>query len=607
MCGIVGYVGPRPPAELLVQGLRLLEYRGYDSWGLAVATGPDIRVTRHAGKISDAVLEEDPVTAGHCGLGHTRWATHGGPTEANAHPHLDAGGTVAVVHNGIIENAAALKAALERDGVVFRSETDTEVIPHLLAACYEGDPLGALREVMNRLVGALAIGVIFADRPTELFGARRSSPLAVGVGDGEMFLASDASAIAGHTGKVIYLDDNEIVHLTASDVHIEHIEQGRVTRQAEEIPYDLGDLQKGSFKTFMLKEIHEQPESLRNACRGRILFDEATTRLDGLALTRSELRRFKSIKLLGCGTSWHAALLGKYLLEELGRIPTEVDYAAEFRYRNPIVPPDCLVIGISQSGETADTLAAIREAKQRGATVAGICNVVGSSMARECGRGIYLHAGPEIGVASTKAFSSQVMVLAMLAVQLGRLRDLNRHQALDLLGGIQALPGLARRTLEQDGVIHEIAEQISRQPNALFIGRRFQYPVALEGALKLKEISYLHAEGLQAAELKHGPIALVDEQMPTIVLATRSDILDKVKSNVQEIRARQGRILAIVSEGCGELDALCDWKIEVPETLEALAPILTVIPLQLLAHHVACNRDCNVDMPRNLAKSVTVE
>jgi len=607
MCGIIGYVGSRPAAALLIQGLKALEYRGYDSWGLATLDGNGIQVAKYVGKISDAPTGGFLRVGATTGVGHTRWATHGSPNKANAHPHTDQTGRIAVVHNGIIENAPALRAELERKGVVFRSETDTEVIPHLLAECYQGDALAALRKVLGRLVGAMAIAVLFADRPHEMYGARRGSPLVVGIGEGEMFLASDPGAIVAHTTKVLYLDDDEIVQVTPKGVHIEHARHGRVERDPQEAPFGAEELDMGGFESFMLKEIHEQPESLRNAFRGRLLFDDATTRLDGLAMTDTELRRIRSIKLLGCGTSWHAGLLGKYLLEEIARIPTEVDYAAEFRYRNPLVPPHCLVIAISQSGETADTLAAVREAKQRGAIVAGICNVVGSSIARECGRGIYLHAGPEIGVASTKAFTSQVLVLALLAVRLGRLRDFSRHEGLEMLAASQSLPALAQRVLSQSDAIRKIAEDIHRQSNVLFIGRRYQFPVALEGALKLKEISYIHAEGLQAAELKHGPIALIDNNMPTVVLATQSDILDKVKSNVQEIKARHGRILAVTTEGCHDLDSLCDWKIETPQTLEPLAPILTVIPLQLLAHHVAVLRGCNVDKPRNLAKSVTVE
>ena len=565
-----------------------------------------LQVQRCVGKISEATAL-DALAPAPAGIGHTRWATHGPPTEANAHPHCDGSGRIAVVHNGIIENAPALRKELEGKGATFRSDTDTEVIPHLIAEHYGDDPVAALRATIGRLVGAFAIGVIFADRPRELYGARRGSPMAIGVGEDEMFLASDPSAMVVHTRKVIYLDDDDMVRLTPGECHVEHVEHGQVDRQMHEVPFDATALDMEGFESFMLKEIHEQPDSLRNAFAGRLLFDDATAKLDGLGLTESELRRIKQIKILGCGTSWHAGLVGKYMFEELARIPTEVDYAAEFRYRNPIVPHDCLVIAISQSGETADTLAGVREAKLRGATVAGVCNVVGSSIARECGRGTYLHAGPEIGVASTKAFTGQLVVLALMALRMGRLRDLSRQQALEGLNMIQSLPGLANRALQQNDAVRAIAEEVCHAPNFLFIGRRYQFPTALEGALKLKEISYVHAEGLQAAELKHGPIALVDESMPTVVLATESDILDKIRSNVQEIKARHGRIIAVVTEGNAVLDDLCDWKVEVPQTLEYLAPILTVLPLQLLAYHIATLRGCNVDKPRNLAKSVTVE
>ena len=607
MCGIVGYVGHRDLIELVIQGLKCLEYRGYDSWGVATVAEGQIHVAKRVGKVSDLGDDELDVRDTTIGIGHTRWATHGPPTEANAHPHLDGAERIAVVHNGIIENYAELRRELEAKGVRFLSDTDTEVIPHLLAERYEGDIVAALKATVERLVGAFALAIVSADHPDELYGARRGSPLVVGLGDNEMFLASDPSAIVAHTQKVVYLNDDEIVRLTAEDLHVEHTDRGRVERVAQEIPFDATALDLGDHETFMGKEIFEQPESVHNAFRGRLLFDEATTRLDGLGLTDSELRNIGSIRILGCGTSWHAALLGKYLFEELCRIPTEVDYAAEFRYRNPIIPKNCLVLAISQSGETADTLAAVREAKMRGATVAGICNVVGSSIARECGRGVYLHAGPEIGVASTKAFTSQVLVLLLIAIRLGRLRDLSREDALAAIGMVEALPALVKRALDRDEDVHSVAKDICECPNAMFIGRRHEFPVALEGALKLKEISYIHAEGIQAAELKHGPIALIDENMPTVVLAPESDILDKVKSNVQEIRARHGRVLSVVTEGCGELDDLSDWQIEVPPAPQYIAPIFTVIPLQLLAYHAARLRGCDVDKPRNLAKSVTVE
>jgi glucosamine--fructose-6-phosphate aminotransferase (isomerizing) len=461
--------------------------------------------------------------------------------------------------------------------------------------------------VTEKLIGSFAIAVIFSDHDGKIFGARRGSPLAVGVGDGEMFLVSDPNAIVKHTRKVVFLEDDEVVEIGKEDFYIERSDRSIVTRNTTEIPYGTDAIELSGYKTYMEKEIHEQPESLLNGFRGRLLMDEASVRLEEMEISDSALRQIKDIKIIACGTSWHAGLLGKYLIEEMSRIPVEVDYAAEFRYRNPVIPDDCLVIAISQSGETADTLAAVREARIRGATVCSICNVVGSSLARESDHVIYLHAGPEIGVASTKAFTNQVLVLTLLAIKLGRMKNLGRHKALQLLGMIKSLPSLVERSLGQDNNIREIADEVYRQPNFLFTGRRYQFPVALEGALKLKEISYIHAEGLQAAELKHGPIALVDEEMPVVVIGTECDILDKVKSNIEEIKARRGRIIAVTTEGCSELDGLYEWKIEVPQIPEPLAPILTVIPLQLLAYHVARLRGCDVDKPRNLAKSVTVE
>ena len=605
MCGIIAYSGARQAAPILVEGLRRLEYRGYDSWGMGLLVAGAIRVIKRVGKISEAAEECYPLST--AGIGHTRWATHGPPTVANAHPHTDASGRIAVVHNGIIENAAALRRELELCGIEFRSDTDTETIPHLLAQAYTGDPMAALRSVMRRLRGAFAIAVLFADRPGEIFAARCGSPLAIGAGEGEMFVASVPSAIAPHTRMVAHLEELEIAALTARDYRIEHLERGSVVRVCREMASDEEALDLGGCDSFMLKEIREQPQSLRSAFRDRLDLDEATTRLPDLAMTDSELSRFRRIKILGCGTSWHAALIGKYLFEDLCRIPTEADYAAEFRYRNPIVAPDTLVLAISQSGETADTLAAAREAAARGCSVAAICNSPGSTLARECGRVIFLRAGPEIGVASTKAFTSQVVALALLAIRIGRLGALSRQESMRLLSMIESLPALAQRVLQQDGMIQALAGEIAACSNALFVGRRYQFPVALEGALKLKEVSYIHAEGMQAAELKHGPIALIDENMPTVVLATETDILDKVKSNIQEIRARKGRILAVVTEGCRELDGLYDWRIDVPQVTECLEPAISVIPLQLLACHVARARGCNIDKPRNLAKSVTVE
>jgi glucosamine--fructose-6-phosphate aminotransferase (isomerizing) len=607
MCGIVGYTGPRAAFAVINKGLRHLEYRGYDSWGGAVFDKDGVKVVKRVGKLSETMREDLFPRGATCGIGHTRWATHGAPTETNAHPHADRDGKVYVVHNGIIENATALRQELTARGYPFKSQTDTEVIPQLIASFYDGDPMTAIESAMRILVGAFAIAAVFSDRPGEIFGARRGSPLVVGVGHGEMFLASDPGAIVSYTKQVVYLDDDDYIHLKADDYTVHSLHSGPVEHEVKTISFDAAAIELSGYESFMLKEIHEQVESVRNAFRGRLLKDSASCRLDGLAMSDDELRAISRVMIVSCGTSWHAALVGKYLIEEHARIPVAVDYAAEFRYRNPIVLPGTLVLAISQSGETADTLAAVREAKMKGGITAGIVNAVGSSIARECGRGIYLHAGPEIGVASTKAFTSQLVALALLSIKLGRLHDLSIGDSLRMMEAIESLPSLVAKAIEGSAKVARIAEELKDRPNFLFIGRRYQYPVALEGALKLKELSYLHAEGLQAAELKHGPIALIDENMPTVVLATESDILEKVKSNVQEIKARKGRILAVVTEGSRELDDLADWKLEVPSTLECLTPVVSIIPLQLLAYHIAKLRGCNLDKPRNLAKSVTVE
>ncbi|MBC7190041.1 glutamine--fructose-6-phosphate transaminase (isomerizing) [Candidatus Aerophobetes bacterium] len=609
MCGIVGYTGGRDCAEILLKGLKSLEYRGYDSWGFSFLKKNSIITIKKAGRISEAEnafadFPRDVFT----GIAHTRWATHGAPTDINAHPHLDCRLKIAVAHNGIIENYSELKKALENKGHIFRSDTDTEVIAHLLEDCYDGDMLLAIKKIMLKIVGAFGLAIICADEPDVVYGARRGSPLIVGVGEGEMFLSSDVNAIVAHTRRVIYLDENEVVKLTPTSYSICNLENDRIGKKIHTVPYDATYLEKGGFAHFMLKEIFEQPESLHNAFRGRLDYNRATAKLGGLELTESELMSLKSIKLLGCGTSWHAALVGRYLFEELARIPAEVDYSSEFRYRDPIIPPDTLVIAISQSGETADTLAAVKEAKRKNAKVLGICNVVGSSIARECGRGVYLHAGPEIGVASTKAFTSQLVVLTLLAILFGRVRGaMSRSEALIALNAIESLPSLAQRVLKKAKEIEDIAGLFWKYPNFLYIGRGYQYPIALEGALKLKEISYVHAEGVPAAELKHGPIALIDVNMPTVVLATGSFILDKVKSNVAEIKARKGKIISIVTEGNHQMDELSDFKFSVPPTPHYLTPVLSVIPLQLLAYYIAVLRGCDVDKPRNLAKSVTVE
>jgi len=609
MCGIVGYTGSRECSEILLKGLKCLEYRGYDSWGFSFLKDGELVTIKKAGKISEAenFINSFPRNS-FTGIAHTRWATHGVPTDINAHPHLDCKMKIAVVHNGIIENYLELKKKLQKKGHKFRSDTDTEVIAHLLEDCYEGDLGYAIKKVMLMLVGAFGLGIIRSDEQNTLYGARRGSPLIVGVGEKEMFLSSDVNALAGYTRKVIYLDEDEVVKLTPTSYEISGLEEDIREKEIHTIAFDATSLEKGGFPHFMLKEIFEQPESLHNAFRGRLDYERATAKLGGLELTESEILSIRDIKLLGCGTSWHAALVGKYLFEELARIPAEVDYSSEFRYRDPIIPPDTLVIAISQSGETADTLAAVREAKAKGAKVLGICNVVGSSIARECGRGVYLHAGPEIGVASTKAFTSQLVVLSLLALLFARIRGkMSRREGLVALNAIEALPCLAKRVLKRAEEIEEIAHLFCGYPNFLYIGRGCQFPIALEGALKLKEISYVHAEGVHAAELKHGPIALIDENMPTVVLATESYILDKVKSNVAEIKARRGRIISVVTEANHEMDELSDFKFSVPPTLYFLTPVLSVILLQLLAYHIAVLRGCDVDKPRNLAKSVTVE
>ena len=608
MCGIVGYTGFRDCTEILVKGLKCLEYRGYDSWGFSFDRGKDLVTIKRAGKISEAenLMANFPQGC-LCGIAHTRWATHGPPTHVNAHPHLDCKLKIAVVHNGIIENYSELKKQLQKEGHIFRSETDTEVIAHLLEKYYQGDMLFALKKTMLKLVGAFGLAIISSYEPGVLYGARRGSPLIVGIGEGEMFLSSDVNALVSHTRKVVYLDEDEIVKITSTSFEISGLEKEKREKEIHTLPYDVASIEKGGYPHFMLKEIFEQPESLHNAFRGRLDYGRATAKLGGLELTDSELLSIRSVKLLGCGTSWHAALVGKYLFEELARIPAEVDYSSEFRYRDPVLPEDTLIIAISQSGETADTLAAVREAKKKKVKVLGICNVVGSSIARECGRGVYLHAGPEIGVASTKAFTSQLVVLTLLAILFGRMRGMSRREGLIALNAVEALPSLATRVLKKAGEIEEIANLVWKYRNFLYVGRSYQFPIALEGALKLKEISYLHAEGIPAAELKHGPIALIDENMPTVVLATESHILDKVKSNVAEIKARKGRIISVVTEANHEMDELSDFKFSVPPTPHFLAPVLSVIPLQLLAYYIAVLRGCDVDKPRNLAKSVTVE
>ncbi len=610
MCGIVGYTGRRQAVALVLEGLKRLEYRGYDSAGIAVVGEGRLEVIKAAGKIS--ALEQvlgSRLPAGRTALAHTRWATHGAPTDMNAHPHSDCGGTLAVVHNGIIENAGALRTALAQRGHVFRSETDTEVLAHLIEELHgAGASLGdAVVGALLQVEGTYGIGVLSTREPDTIVAARRGSPLLVAIGSGEHWVASDASAVLSHTRSVVYLDDGEVAIVRPDAYRILDLAAVEQVKAVTRIDWDLGTIERGGHPHFMLKEILEQPESLRNALRGRLLEEDGDVHLGGLNVSDEELQRINRIVLTGCGTSWHAGLIGEYMMEELARIPTEVEYASEFRYRNPIVDERTLVVGISQSGETADTLAALREAKRRGARTLGLVNVVGSTIAREVDGGIYLHAGPEIGVASTKAFTSQIAALALLTLKMGRLRTLSILQGREVVRALARLPELVERGLAKAPEVERLAERLGRASNVLYLGRGYNFPVALEGALKLKEISYIHAEGYPAAEMKHGPIALIDDLMPVVFIAPRDAVYPKVLSNVEEVKARGGRVIAVVTEGDAGVSRLADHTIAIPETLDLLTPVLSVLPLQLLAYYIAVRRGCNVDQPRNLAKSVTVE
>ncbi|MBD3335497.1 MAG: glutamine--fructose-6-phosphate transaminase (isomerizing) [Candidatus Eisenbacteria bacterium] len=612
MCGIIGYTGPRPCYPILIQGLQRLEYRGYDSAGLAVVGNGGIQVARVTGKIQNLVrrLESDP-PAGTTGIGHTRWATHGGPTPANAHPHCDCPGRISIAHNGIIENADALRRRLAGEGHRFTSETDTEVLAHLVEACLNDGarPLERAVACALRLVeGTYGLAVVSLDEPRKLVGARRGSPLIAGLGRGENFVASDVSAIIGATRDAIFIGEEELVVLTPESHQVLSLQEAPRVSRVERITLELDEIETGGFNHFMEKEIFEQPRTLGDALRGRIDAGAGEVRLDGLGLDPEEMRRIRRISLTGCGTSWHAALVGEYLIEKLARLPVEVDYASELRYREPVLGEGDVVIGISQSGETADTLAALREARRLGAHVLGICNVVGSTVAREADGGIYIHAGPEIGVASTKAFTGQLAVLYMLAVALGRARgNLCAEAASHLLAELEQTPERMRAALDGSPRMLELAATMADEPNALYLGRGLNFPVALEGALKLKEISYIHAEGYPAAEMKHGPIALIDEKMPVVFLATHGPGMDKILSNMAEVRARRGRILAVATRGDEDRLGPADQVVLIPSCDPLVIPLLSVIPLQLLAYHVAVLRGCDVDRPRNLAKSVTVE
>ncbi|MEJ2482112.1 MAG: glutamine--fructose-6-phosphate transaminase (isomerizing) [Gemmatimonadota bacterium] len=618
MCGIVGYIGAREAQPILIEGLRRMEYRGYDSAGIAILDAGEARVQKAAGRL--AVLErglaEGPLP-GTCGIGHTRWATHGPPTTVNAHPHSTGSGHVLLVHNGIIENYETLKARLTELGHAFRTETDTEVLCHLIDEVYDGNLEHAVASALMRVEGAFGIAVIDPRDGDKIVVARRGSPLLIGVGEegsGETFVASDVAAVLDHTRQVVYLDEGELAVLTRDGHEIHSLTDygpkgtlNRVEREAKRIDWDLERIEKGGYEHFMLKEIFEQPSTIRDAMRGRLLEDDGGARLGGLRHLEEILDRVERIVITACGTSWHAALVGEYLIEDIARIPVEVEYASEFRYRRPIITENTLVVAISQSGETADTLAAMREAKRQGAPVMGIVNVVGSSIARESDGGVYIHSGPEIGVASTKAFTGQLTVLALFTLLLARKRGLSLREGRKLVAALEKIPVSVEKALALDADIARIAKEYQQHANALYLGRGYNFPVALEGALKLKEISYVHAEGYPAAEMKHGPIALIDENMPVVFIAPSDAVYPKVAANIEEVKARGGRVIAIVTEGNHDLDGKADHVIPVPATLDPLQPLLTVIPLQLLAYHIALLRGCDVDMPRNLAKSVTVE
>src|ERR1041385_5893522 len=608
MCGIVGYVGPRDAVSLLVEGLQRLEYRGYDSAGLAVLNGGGVETRKLAGRIAGLrdLLGRMPVH-GSCGIGHTRWATHGAPTERNAHPHTDCTGTVALVHNGIIENADVLRKRLEQDGHRFMTETDTETLVHLIEES-PGDTLEArVIAALDHVEGTYGIAVVAESDPRKVVVARRGSPVLLGVGDGEFLVASDASAVLEHTRSVDYLNDGDVAVVTPQGYRVLDLQAREQDRAVDDIEWDPDAIALGGYPHFMLKEISEQSETVRSTLRGRLLVGDGTARLNGLNLTVEQCRAIQRIVIVACGTSWHAGLVGRHILEELVGIPVSVEYASEYRYGRQLRLPGTVTIAISQSGETADTLEALRAAKATGSTVLGLVNVVGSTIAREADGGIYLHAGPEIGVASTKAFTSQVVALLLLGLYLGSQRGLPAEEGRRLVAQLVRLPDLVARALAVEPQVRAIAERYADAHNALYLGRGVNFPVALEGALKLKEISYIHAEGYPAAEMKHGPIALIDENMPVVCLAPRDSVYQKVVSNMQEVKARGGRIIAITSEGNGDLSKLVDHQIAVPATPPLIAPVLTVIPLQLLAYHIAVLRDCDVDRPRNLAKSVTVE
>ena len=614
MCGIVGYIGTKDATELLLNGLQRLEYRGYDSAGIAVLNG-GLTVLKQKGSVSELKSfignSGNSTDGASIGIGHTRWATHGDPSDRNAHPHMSTDGRIALIHNGIVENYSAIKKELVAKGYHFSSDTDSEVLVHLIDNIWSEKPeIGfeaAVRAALYHVEGAYGICIISQQEPDKIVVARKGSPLVIGIGEGEYFIASDAAPIVEHTKKVIYLSDGEMAVVEKSGYIIKTIENITQEKHVSEIDFDIAEIEKGGFEHFMLKEIFEQPTVLHDVMRGRVRLDEGQVRLGGIEDYLDRLKLSSRVIICACGTSWHAGLIGEYLIEDFARIPVEVDYASEFRYRNPVITKDDVVIVISQSGETADTLAALRLAREKGALVMGICNVVGSTIARETLCGIYTHAGPEIGVASTKAFTAQVTVLYLLALMLSKGRTISREEIKLYLKDLGKVPEKVEDILKHDDLILDIARNYKDARNFLYLGRGYNFPVALEGALKLKEISYIHAEGYPAAEMKHGPIALIDEDMPVIFIATHDNSYTKVLSNIEEVRSRKGKVIAIANEGDNEIKRLADHVIYIPPASASVTPLLSVVPLQLLAYHIATLRGCNVDRPRNLAKSVTVE
>jgi len=615
MCGIVGYIGHRDAYPVIIKGLKRLEYRGYDSAGLVLYDGTDLKLSKTKGKVLDleARAKEEKTLFGNIGMGHTRWATHGVPNDVNSHPHFSNSGNLVIIHNGIIENYEPLKKELIKRGYIFKSDTDTEVLINLIEEVKKKEKckLGkAVQIALNQVVGAYAIAVMDKEKPDEIVVARLGSPLAIGIGENEYFIASDASPFIEYTSNAVYLEDEEmaIVRLKKPMKVRKIKDDSLVDPYIQELQMNLEQIEKGGYDHFMMKEIYEQPSVIKDTYRGRLLANEGIIRMSGVEDNLEKFKNAKRILIIACGTSWHAGLVAEYIIEEFARIPVEVEYASEFRYRNPIINKDDIIIAISQSGETADTLAAIKLAKENGAFVFGVCNVVGSSISRESHAGAYTHAGPEIGVASTKAFTTQITVLTMLALRLAKVKGtMSNTEYQRYLLELELMPEKVEEALQTNETARAVAEIYKDSPNCLYLGRGYNFPVALEGALKLKEISYIHAEGYPAAEMKHGPIALIDESMPVIVIAPNKGHYDKVVSNIQEIKSRSGKIIAVVTKGDTQVKALADHVIEIPEATEALTPLLTTIPLQLLAYHIAVLRGCNVDQPRNLAKSVTVE